>query len=129
MPPNDAGPKPAISFPERRNRNQTRHVLPGASASVANAPVKLLDLSLGGLGFECSQSFRVGKKYSVVISGHDVALTLGGTVRWCRIATSKFAGAGTHSSYAVGMSFDDLPMQTVEALYAFLGVELSRIVS
>jgi len=129
MSTNGEGPKPSISFPERRNRTQTRHVLPGATASVAKASVKLHDLSLGGLGFECSQSLRVGKKYPVLISGHDVTLTLDGTVRWCRIATSKFAGAGTSASYAVGMSFDDLSIENVEALYAFLGVELSRTVS
>ncbi|HEV8268762.1 MAG TPA: PilZ domain-containing protein [Thermoanaerobaculia bacterium] len=92
---------------------------------VADESVRVLNLSLGGIGLECPKALRVDKTYPVVLSGHGEVIELPGTARWCHAATDRNLAEGEMPPYNAGLRFV-LRVEELHALYSFLGAELAQ---
>jgi hypothetical protein len=112
-------------IPEEQRRHDTRYFLAGVIGLVANESVRVLNMSLGGIGLESPHALRVGTTYPVVLSGHGEMLELPGTAQWCHVATDRVIAEGASPFYNIGLRLV-LRAEELHALYAFLGNELAQ---
>jgi len=112
----------ATANPQLRERRQRRrHATRPLAATLDRHPIQIVDLSLGGLGFETSAGLHPFDRYQVCIPTERGELRATGHLVWCRIASTRKAPTGEVTPvYRGGIRLDPLERQESERLLALL---------
>jgi len=81
----------------------------------------VLNISLGGLAVRTQSQLSIGRKYRFQLGGFTEAVTLSGSVRWCRMSgTERQEGGDIIPVYDAGIAFDEVLTEKAEELLAFM---------
>ena len=91
-------------------RRHPRYPVDGLEGSfVFSTDVRIIDLSVEGVGIETQTSLTVGRRYSLKVEREDQRLDLSGQVAWCRLTGTRRNPAGdVVPIYRAGIRFDDV---------------------
>ena len=81
----------------------------------------VLNISLGGLAVRTQSQLSIGRKYRFQLGGFTEAVTLSGSVRWCRMSgTERQESGDIIPVYDAGIAFDEVLTEKAEELLAFM---------
>ena len=81
----------------------------------------VLNISLGGLAVRTQSQLSIGRKYRFQLGGFTEAVSLSGSVRWCRMSgTERQEGGDIIPVYDAGIAFDEVLTEKAEELLQFM---------
>lgn len=82
---------------------------------------RVLNISLGGLAVRTQSQLSIGRKYRFRLGGFSDALSLTGSVRWCRMSGTERQETGDIVPvYDAGIAFDEVLTDKAEELLRFM---------
>lgn len=104
-------------------RQHPRYRVEGVKGSFAmSADVRIVDISLTGIGLETNSYLAVGRHYSLRVQRTGEALKLWGRVVWCKMLRTEKNGSGdVLPVYRAGIEFENILSGVAEEWLTFIG--------
>ncbi len=107
------------------NTGQRRHrryeVQDVHGALLFRTQVKVRNLSVSGLALETPERLQLGRTYAIRLAGDADAVDVSGTIRWCRLASTRPKGGGEPQAvYEAGLAFEGVFSEKAKGLLGFL---------
>lgn len=107
------------------NTGQRRHrryeVQDVHGALLFRTQVKVRNLSVSGLALETPERLQLGRTYAIRLAGDHDAVDVSGTIRWCRLASTRPKGGGEPQAvYEAGLAFEGVFSEKAKGLLGFL---------
>ena len=104
---------------QRRYKRYEVHDVHGAL--LFRTQVQVRNLSVAGAAVESSERLQMGRPYAVRLVGDHEACDVTGTIRWCRLSSTRPApGAEPRAVYLAGLAFEDVFTEKAQGLLGFL---------
>jgi len=83
--------------------------------------VTVRNLSVSGLALETPERLQLGRTYAIRLAGDTDAVDVSGTIRWCRLASTRpKAGGQPQAVYEAGLAFEGVYSEKAKGLLGFL---------
>lgn len=104
---------------QRRHRRYEVQDVHGAL--LFRTQVTVRNLSVSGLALETAERLQLGRTYAIRLAGDHDAVDVSGTIRWCRLASTRpKEGGGPRAVYEAGLAFEGVFSDEAKGLLGFL---------
>jgi Tfp pilus assembly protein PilZ len=110
---------------KRRNKRIVVEGLDIRAKTIFATEVELLDISRGGISFNCSRRLNIGSQYSIRLELKDSFIMIKGNVIWAKLVGIKSSPDGASAPiYVAGIKFQDVLTDNAKQIMDLIGENL-----